>query len=370
MSAKKSVKDDLANAIADNLNNKFKDNKVAYFLDGSDITPTDIKDFVSTGSSMLDLAISNRTNGGIAVGRITEINGLESSGKSLLASHILAETQKQGGIAVYIDTETSVSVDFLGAIGVDVSKLLYLHLECVEDIFESIEDIIVKVRESNKDKLVTILVDSLAGATTKVELEADFDKDGWATAKAIIISKALRKITQLIGRQKVALVFTNQLRQKLGVMFGDPWTTSGGKALPFHASTRIRLKNLGQIKDSKKNTIGMKCRAQIIKNRLGPPLRHADYDMYFDSGIDNYGGWLGVMKEHKLVKQAGAWYTLTYRKKDYKFQSKDFKELMETNDGLRNHLYEKICEKAILEYKTGNVGIDDVQFTKEVIGDE
>jgi len=370
MAAKKSVKDDLANAIADNLNSKFKDNKVAYFLDGSDITPTDIKDFVSTGSSMLDLAISNRTNGGIAVGRITEINGLESSGKSLLASHILAETQKQGGIAVYIDTETSVSVDFLGAIGVDVSKLLYLHLECVEDIFEAIEDIIVKVRESNKDKLVTILVDSLAGATTKVELEADFDKDGWATAKAIIISKALRKITQLIGRQKVALVFTNQLRQKLGVMFGDPWTTSGGKALPFHASTRIRLKNLGQIKDSKKNTIGMKCRAQIIKNRLGPPLRHADYDMYFDSGIDNYGGWLGVMKEHKLVKQAGAWYTLTYRKKDYKFQSKDFKELMETNDGLRNHLYEKICEKAILEYKTGNVGIDDVQFTKEVIGDE
>jgi len=370
MAAKKSVTDDLANAIADNLNSKFKDNKVAYFLDGSDITPTDIKDFVSTGSSMLDLAISNRTNGGIAVGRITEINGLESSGKSLLASHILAETQKQGGIAVYIDTETSVSVDFLGAIGVDVSKLLYLHFETVEDIFESIEDIITKVRESNKDKLVTILVDSLAATSTKIEIEADFGKDGYATSKAIIISKALRKITQLIGRQKVALVFTNQLRQKLGVMFGDPWTTSGGKALPFHASTRIRLKNLGQIKDSKKNTIGMKCRAQIIKNRLGPPLRHADYDMYFDSGIDNYGGWLGVMKEHKLVKQAGAWYTLTYRKKDYKFQSKDFKELMETNDGLRNHLYEKICEKAILEYKTGNVGIDDVQFTKEVIGDE
>ena len=370
MATKKSVTDDLANAIADNLNSKFKDNKVAYFLDGSDITPTDIKDFVSTGSSMLDLAISNRTNGGIAVGRITEINGLESSGKSLLASHILAETQKQGGIAVYIDTETSVSVDFLGAIGVDVSKLLYLHFETVEDIFESIEDIITKVRESNKDKLVTILVDSLAATSTKIEIEADFDKDGYATSKAIIISKALRKITQLIGRQKVALVFTNQLRQKLGVMFGDPWTTSGGKALPFHASTRIRLKNLGQIKDSKKNTIGMKCRAQIIKNRLGPPLRHADYDMYFDSGIDNYGGWLGVMKEHKLVKSAGAWYTLTYRKKDYKFQSKDFKELMETNDGLRNHLYEKICEKAILEYKTGNVGIDDVQFTKEVIGDE
>ena len=366
-----SVKDDLANVIADNLNKKFKDNKVAYFLDGSDDTPTDIKDFISTGSSMLDLAISNREDGGIAVGRITEINGLESSGKSLLASHILAETQKKGGIAVYMDTETSVSRDFLEAIGVDVSKLLYLHFECVEDIFEAIEDIITKVRESDKDRLVTILVDSLAATSTKVEIEADFEKDGYATTKAIVISKALRKITQMIGRQRVALVFTNQLRQKLGVMFGDPWTTSGGKALPFHASTRVRLKNMGQIKDSKKkNILGMKCRAQIIKNRLGPPLRHADYDMYFDSGIDNYGGWLSVMKEHKLVKSGGAWYTLEYRKKEYKFQSKDFKELMENNDGLRNHLYKQICEKCILEYQKGNVGIDDIEYTGEVIGDE
>jgi recombination protein RecA len=364
-----SVKDDLAIAIAENLNKKFKDNKVAYFLDGSDSTPTDIKEFVSTGSSMLDLAISNRQNGGIAVGRITEINGLESSGKSLLGAHILAETQKQGGIAVYMDTETSVNREFLEAIGVDVGKLLYLHFECVEDIFEAIEDIIAKVRESDKDRLVTILVDSLAATSTKVEIEADFDKDGYATTKAIVISKALRKITQMIGRQKVALVFTNQLRQKLGVMFGDPWTTSGGKALPFHASTRIRLKNLGQIKTGNK-IVGMKCRAQIIKNRLGPPLRHADYDMYFDSGIDNYGGWLTVMKEHKLVKQAGAWYTLEYRKQEHKFQSKDFKELMENNDGLRNHLYKQICEKSVLQYQKGDVGIDDVEYTKEVIGDE
>ena len=228
-----SVHDVLADTLADSLNKKFKDNKVAYFLDGTDNTPTDIKDFISTGSSMLDLAISNRPNGGIAVGRITEINGLESSGKSLLGAHILAETQKKGGVAVYIDTETSVSQEFMDVIGIDMSKMLYLHLETVEDIFEAIVEIVTKVRESDKDRLVTIMVDSLAAATTKVELEADFDKDGWATAKAIIISKAMRKITQMIGRQKVALVFTNQLRQKLGVMFGDPWTTSGGKALPF-----------------------------------------------------------------------------------------------------------------------------------------
>ena len=364
-----SVHDVLADTLADSLNKKFKDTKVAYFLDGSDSTPTDIKEFVSTGSSMLDLAISNRPNGGIAVGRITEINGLESSGKSLLGAHLLAETQKKGGVAVYIDTETSVSQEFLEVIGVDFSKMLYLHLETVEDIFEAIDEIVTKVRESDKDRLVTILVDSLAAASTKVEMEADFEKDGWATAKAIIISKAMRKITQMIGRQNIALVFTNQLRQKLGVMFGDPWTTSGGKALPFHASTRIRLKNMGQIKDSKKNVLGMKCRAQIVKNRLGPPLRHADYDMYFDRGIDNYGAWLTVLKEHKLIKSGGAWYTLTDQDgKDHKFMSKDWEELITGNDELREYIYKLICDKVILQYKE-KLGIDDVEFTTEVIGD-
>jgi len=365
-----SVKDELAHVLADSLNKQFKDTKVAYFLDGSNATPTDIKEFVSTGSSVLDLAISNRPNGGVAVGRITEINGLESSGKSLIGTHILAETQKRDGVAVYIDTETSVSREWLEAIGVDVSKLLYLHVETVEDIFECIESIIVKIRESDRERLVSILVDSLAGASTKVEMEADFEKDGWATSKAIIVSKAMRKITQMIGRERIALVFTNQLRQKLGVMFGDPWTTSGGKALPFHASTRIRLKNMGQIKVGAKNdVIGMKCRAQIIKNRLGPPLRHADFNLYFDSGIDDMGSWLTVLKDHKLLKIAGAWYTLEYKDKDIKFQSKDFEKKLEENDGLKEYLYDKICDVSILKYKSADLGIDDVIYTDEVVGD-
>ena len=359
-----STRDELAGVLADTLNKQFKDMKVAYFLDGTDTTPTDIKDFVSTGSTMLDLAISNKPNGGIAVGRITELNGLESSGKSLLGAHILAETQKKGGVAVYIDTETSVSTEFLGAIGVDVDSMLYLHLETIEDIFSAIEEIVAKVRESDKDRLVTILVDSLAAATTKVELEADFDKDGWATAKAIIISKAMRKITQMIGRQKIALVFTNQLRQKLGVMFGDPWTTSGGKALPFHASTRIRLKNLGQIKDTKKNTIGVKMRAQVIKNRLGPPMRHADFNLYFETGIDNEGSWLTVLKDHKLVKQGGAWYSMLNEKgEEIKFQSKDWSELLK-NKEFKEYTYQLICDKIILKYDD-NFGIDDI-ITEEI----
>ena len=362
-----STRDDLAAVLAENLNKQFKDtDQVAFFLDSGTETPTDIKDFISTGSTLLDLAISNKPNGGIAVGRITEINGLESSGKSLIGAHILAETQKKGGVAVYIDTETSVSQDFLKVIGIDVSNMLYLHLETVEDIFQAIEHIVAKVRESDKDRLVTILVDSVAGASTKIEMEADFDKDGWATAKAIIISKALRKITQMIGRQKVALVFTNQLRAKLGVMFGDPWTTSGGKALPFHASTRIRLKNKGQIKDAKKNVIGMTILAQVIKNRLGPPLRKAEFPLYFESGIDDTGSWLTVMKDYKLVKQAGAWYTLTDNLgNEHKFQSKDFKKLLKEVDGLKKHLYELICEKLILKYDMDELGIDDVVMTED-----
>ena len=362
-----SVKDELASALADNLNKQFKDTKVAYFLDGSDVTPTDIKDFVSTGSTLLNLAISNKPNGGIAVGRITEINGLESSGKSLIGAHILAETQRKGGVAVYIDTETSVSREFLEAIGIDVGNMLYVHLETVEDIFEAIEKIVVKIRESERDRLVTILVDSLAGASTHSELEGDFEKDGWATGKAIIISKAMRKITQMIGRQKIALVFTNQLRQKLGVMFGDPWTTSGGKALPFHASTRIRLKNLGQIKDKKTNTIGMKMRAQVIKNRLGPPMRHADFNLYFESGIDDDGSWLQVLKDHKLLKQGGAWYTMkNHNGEEIKFQSKDWSEQLQ-NTEFKEYCYNLICDKVILKYDK-NFGIDDVTVAEESDG--
>ena len=360
-----SNKDQLAEVIASELNKQSKSHKIAYFLDGVDQTPTDVTDWISTGSTILDLAVSNKPDGGLAAGRITEINGLEGSGKSLIGAHALASTQKKGGLAVYIDTESAVSSEFLQAIGIDTENMLYVHLETVEEIFDTIETIVAKIRESDKDKLVTILVDSLAAASTKVEMDADFDKDGWATAKAIVISKAMRKITQLIARQKVCLIFTNQLRQKLGVMFGDPWTTSGGKALPFHSSTRIRLKNVGQIKDAKKNTIGIKIRAQVIKNRLGPPLRSADFSLYFDKGIDDFGSWLEVLKGHKLIKQAGAWYTLEDQDgKEHKFQSKDFGSLMADED-TQKYIYDKICKASILKYDSGKLGIDDVTTSDE-----
>jgi len=362
-------KDDLASIIASELNKTFKHQQVAYFLDRGENSPTDVTDWVSTGSTLLDLAIANKPYGGVPVRKIVEMNGLEGTGKSLLGAHALASTQRKGGIAVYIDTESAVSSEFLKAIGVDISKMLYVQLETVEEIFEAIERIIVKIRESDRDRIVTILVDSVAAASTKVEMESDFDKDGWSTAKAIIISKAMRKITQMIARQDVALIFTQQLRQKLGVMFGDPWTTSGGKALGFHSSVRIRLKNVGQIKDKKNNTIGIKIRAQVIKNRLGPPLRSAEFSLYFDTGIDDYGSWLKVMKDHGLVKQGGAWYTLVdHNGTELKFQSKDWAEKLEDVE-LKKHVYDLLCEKVILKYQSSKLGIDDVVETDKVVDD-
>ena len=367
----------LGTSIQEGLNKKFKNTnyKVAYFLNGDTDSPSEVGGWVGTGSSMLDLAISNRKGGGFPVGRITEITGLEASGKSLLAAHALADTQKQGGLAVYIDTENAVSREFLEAIGLDLEKMLYVPLDAIEDIFEAIESIIESVRKSNKDRLVTIVVDSVMGASTKIEQAADYDKDGWATSKAIILSKGMRKITNLIGRQKIALLFTNQLRSRLGVAFGDPWTTSGGKAIPFHSSVRLRLKSVGQIKvkkDGVDQTVGIKTRCQVIKNRMGPPLKTIDYDIYFESGIDDFGGWLNVMKQFKLVSTAGAWYTYTKADgTDVKFLSKDFQGKLEADLELKDEIYKAICDAYILTYKPGdNIGIDDIEIDEEFVNEE
>jgi len=366
---------DLAEVLAESLNKQSKEQKVAYFLDTED-APTNVEGWISTGASMLDVAISNRPYGGLPVGRITEVMGLEQSGKSLLSAHLLAETQKLGGVAVLIDTETAVSREFLDAIGVDVSKLLYVSADSVEQIFEFIETIIEKVRLTSKDKYVTIVVDSVAAASTKKEMEADYDKDGYATDKAIIISKAMRKITNMIGRQKINLVFTNQLRQKMNAMaFSDPWTTSGGKALAFHASVRLRLKGMGSIKGKDKNgnehIVGIKVRAQVIKNRMGPPLRSADFDIFFDRGIDNYGAWLGSLKDNNLIKQAGAWYTYIDIEtgEEIKFQSKDFPEILQTREDVRDQIYKRICESQILQYKNSSLDTDNLIDSSEVLGD-
>lgn len=374
------LEDDLASVLADNLNKKFKSSnyKVAYFLEGDSDSPSDVTEWISTGSTMLDLAIANRPNGGLPVGRICEITGLEASGKSLLAAHALADTQKKGGLAVYIDTENAISREFLEAIGINLKDMLYVPLDTVEDIFESIETIVESVRKNAKNRLVTIVVDSVAGASTKQEMSSDYDKDGWATSKAIILSKAMRKITNFIGRERICLIFTNQLRTRLGVSFGDQWTTSGGKAIAFHSSVRLRLKSVGQIKlakssDAPEAVLGITTRAQVVKNRMGPPLRSVDYEIYFDSGIDDFGSWLTMLKNYGLVTQAGAWYTYTNTDTGeiIKFQSKDFQTKLMDDPEMKEQVYRTICEKYIINYKAGeHFGVDDIEIETEFEGED
>jgi len=354
-------RDELAELLANELNKSNKDGgKIAFFLDEEE-NPADISDWISTGSSMLDLAISNRPHGGLPVGKMVEFNGLEGTGKSLVSAHICAETQRKGGIAVVLDTENAAAPEFWKSLGVDLKNLLYVQTDTVEDIFENMEKMIGIVRKSNKDRILTLIVDSVAAASTKAELESDHGKDGFATGKSIIISKAMRKITNMIGKQKVLTVFTNQLRQNLNAMaFGDKWVVSGGKALAYHCSVRVRLNNTGKLKKGEE-VIGNECKAVVIKNRMGPPQRQASFDIYFDSGIADYSSWIKVLKENNLVKQGGAYYT--YKKDDgteWKFQSKEFVETMKTDKALSEEIYLKICDTLIMKYKDPNsIIVDD-----------
>jgi recombination protein RecA len=385
-------RDELAEAIAESIN-KNSDGDVAFFLDAED-DPSKITDWVSTGNSLVDLIIANRPTAGLPVGRITELTGLEASGKSLMGAHLLAETQRKGGLAVFIDTETSVSTEFLTAIGVDVPKMMYINVDTVEDVFDKVEEIITLVRKSNKNRLVTILVDSVAAASTKKEMASDHGADGYATGKAIAISKAMRKITGLIAKQRICLCFTNQLRQKVGfVGLGDPYTTSGGKALAFHASLRLRLKQLNQIKNVDKQVIGIRTSCKVIKNRMGPPMRSVEFDIYFDRGIDNYSNWLEHLIEWDIVTNAkkvktdakktkkqleeekeedkkakSLQFIMTVEGKEPEtvvFEKRDLPKLLKERQECRDYLYNKLVENFVMKYKAPNSEIaDDIEYAE------
>jgi recombination protein RecA len=357
--------EELALNIVDALNKTFKDGQVAYII-GQEDTPTDLTDFVGTGSSLLDLAISNRPFGGIACGRITELTGLEGSGKSLIAAHMMANVQKEGGVVVLLDTENAVNPEFFEAIGLNLGQMVYAQPDTVEDIFVMIETIITRVREKqNNDKKIIIVVDSVAASPTKQESESDYDKDGYATGKAIILSKAMRKVTQLIAKQKIALVFTNQLRQKMNApAFSDPWTTSGGKAIAFHASVRLRSAITGKIQNKDKQVIGVSVKVSVIKNRLGPPYRTAEFNVYFDRGIDDLDSWLKFCKDKGIMKTAGAY--VKYEALDgteHQFAGKDFKKFLADNIELQSEIYNRMCETVIMSYSSEGLSEEDLDLS-------
>lgn len=352
--AKKTTKSvdgtDLTQVIYDTLN---KDDKVAYFLDGQEETPTDLTGWVSTSSTMLDLAISNRPHAGVPSGRIIEFIGKEGSGKSLIAAHILSNAIKSGGVGVLIDTEAAVNKKFFKAIGLDMNKLIYVHALALEDIYDIVIKIVEKVRATDKDKLVTIVIDSLSGASTKKELEADFDRAGYDTGKALINGTAMRKITGLLAKQRILLVLTSQIRAKMNAMpFGDQWETSGGMAVRFAASCRVFLQPMGYIKSPDGSIIGIKVKGKIIKNRFGPPKREAEFEIYFDRGIDDYTSWLDVLKDTPLMNKNGAWYTYLGDDKERKFQKGDFGAFLEEDAERKELLYQAVCDHYIMKYRS------------------
>jgi recombination protein RecA len=276
--------------------NKEHGSRVAYNL-AYDESPTHVNRWIGTGSRLLDYICSNRKNGGLPEGRIIEIFGPPSIGKSHIATQIARSTQSLGGIVVYIDTENATSVDNLKMLGVDVSsRFVYVDTHCTEEVLSIAEATIMKAKAMDKNVPVTIVWDSVAASSPKAELLGDYDKESIGL-QARAISKGMRKITGVIANQNVLFVILNQIRTKIGVMYGDPDTTPGGKAIPFHASTRIKLGAGQQIKDGD-DVIGIHVSAKTIKNKVAPPFRKINFEIHFGVGIKEHEQVFDLLRKH------------------------------------------------------------------------
>jgi recombination protein RecA len=299
---KKSSSDDFTVDLIKSLN-KESGSRVAYNL-SVDESPTHVKRWISTGSSLLDYICSNRRDGGLPEGRIVEIFGPPSIGKSHIATQIARTTQNMGGIVVYIDTENATSVENLGLLGVDISnRFVYVDTHCTEEVLSIAESTILKAKAMDKDVPVTIIWDSVAASSPKAELLGDYDKESIGL-QARAISKGMRKITGVIGQTNTLFVILNQIRTKIGVMYGDPDTTPGGKAIPFHASTRIKLGAGQQIKDGD-DVIGIHVSAKTIKNKVAPPFRKIDFEIHFGVGIKEHEQVFDMLRKNGPVVAEG-----------------------------------------------------------------
>jgi recombination protein RecA len=288
-------------------------------------------DAISTGSISVDTAIGI---GGIPRGRITEIFGPESSGKTTLCLHMIAEAQKLGGIAAFVDTEHALDINYAQRVGVDLNNLLLSQPEFGEQALEIVETL---VRSNAVD---IIIIDSVAALTPRVEIEGEMG-DAQMGSQARLMSQAMRKLNAAIGRSKTSVVFTNQLRSKIGVIYGNPETTTGGNALKFYASVRIDIRRKDIIKEGAE-IIGNRVKVKIVKNKVAPPFKEVEVDILYNEGISKVGDMIDIATEQGIVNKTGSWYSYG----EERVQGKEgLKKMMKENTELYIKLENEVKSK-------------------------
>jgi recombination protein RecA len=292
-------------------------------------------DAIPTGSISLDAALGV---GGIPRGRIIEIFGPESSGKTTVCLHVIAEAQKTGGLAAFIDTEHALDTSYAKRLGVDIENLLVSQPEYGEQALEIAETLV------RSNALDVIVIDSVAALTPRAEIEGEMG-DSHMGLQARLMSQALRKLTAAVSKSHVSLIFTNQLREKIGVMFGNPETTTGGKALKFYASVRLDIRRIAAIKDGT-NVIGNRTKVKVVKNKVAPPFKEVEFDILYNEGISKLGDLVDTAVNLGIIQKSGAWFS-------YQGQR------MQGRDGVKTMLLEntKLMDKLRNEVRTA-MGIE------------
>lgn len=289
-------------------------------------------DVISTGSLGLDLALGV---GGLPKGRIVEIYGPESSGKTTLTLHAIAEAQKAGGIAAFIDAEHAFDRYYAEKLGVDIENLIISQPDNGEQALEITDNLI------RSGAIDIIVIDSVAALTPKSEIEGEMG-DSKMGLHARLMSQALRKLTGSISKTNCTVIFINQLREKIGVMFGNPETTTGGNALKFYCSVRLDIRRSTQIKDANSNVLGNKTRVKVVKNKVAPPFRTTEFDIMYGTGISKVGEIIDLGVDYEIIKKSGSWFSYDSTKLG---QGRDaVKALLKDNPDLMDELEAKIKE--------------------------
>jgi recombination protein RecA len=294
--------------------------------------PQDPMDVVSTGSIGLDTALGI---GGLPRGRVVEIYGPESSGKTTLATHVIAEAQKKGGMCAIIDAEHAFDSSYAQKLGVDIDNLLISQPDYGEQALEIADRLILS------GALDVVVIDSVAALVPKGELEGEMG-DSKMGLQARLMSQALRKLTATISKTNTICIFINQLREKIGVMFGNPETTTGGNALKFYASVRLDIRRMSQIKDGDE-AIGNRVKVKVVKNKVAPPFRTAEFDIVFGEGISKIGEILDMGVEMGIVQKSGSWFSYNGDKLGQGREA--VKSLLQDNTALADEIEAKIREK-------------------------